>query len=113
MEVVAKSKYLRISPKKVNRVLNVIRKKPVVESMKILKLLPQAAAVYVLKTLSSAVANAKTNNNLDELNLVVSKAIVGESVRIKRFRARARGGAASIVRRTSNIEIAVKQREAS
>lgn len=111
MEVVAKAKYLRVSPKKVNRVLAVIRKKNAVDGINMLKLLPHSAARYVLKTLKSAVANAANNNDMDENDLIISKAVVSEGVRLKRFRARARGGAAGIVKRTSNIEISVKAKE--
>ncbi|HAR62703.1 MAG: 50S ribosomal protein L22 [Candidatus Margulisiibacteriota bacterium] len=111
MEVVAKAKYLRISPRKVNRVLAVIRNKEVSVSMNILKLLPHAAARVVLKTLKSAVANAKNNADLTVGNLVISQAIVGEGLRMKRFQPMARGSAGAILKRTSNITIAVKSRE--
>lgn len=111
VDVVAKSKYLRVSPKKVNRVLAVIRNKRAIEGQKILKLLPHSAARYVLKTLNSAIANAEHNNELEKNELVISKAVVSEGIRLKRFRARARGGAAKIIKRTSNIEITVRAKE--
>lgn len=111
MEVSATAKYIRVSPKKVNRVLAVIRNKPASVGLKILKLLPHRSAAHVRKALMSAVANATNNNDLSENDLIISKAIVGEGMRLKRFRARARGRAAGIVKRTSHITISVASKE--
>jgi len=110
-EAVSKVKYLRVSPKKVNRVLKEIRSKSVVDAEKILMFLPQRAAEHVNKTLQSAVANAVNNQKLNKDNLVISEAIVGQGFQIKRFRAAARGRGVKITRPTSHITIKVKEKE--
>lgn len=111
MDVVAKSNYVRISPKKVNRVLAVIRNKSVMESINILRLLPHNGARFVLKTLNSAIANAKNNYKMIPASLIISKAVVNEGVRLKRMQPMARGSAGAILKRTSNIIIALKAKE--
>lgn len=108
-EAVCKTKYIRISPKKVNRVLKEIRAKSVVDAERILEFLPQRAAEHIRKTLKSAVANAINNQKLNKADLIVSEAIVGQSLQIKRFRAAARGRGVKIIRPTSHITIKVKE----
>ncbi|MFA5928160.1 MAG: 50S ribosomal protein L22 [Candidatus Margulisiibacteriota bacterium] len=110
MEVNAEAKYVRISPQKVRRVLNLIRGKSAQEALAILKFLPQSAAGVVNKVLASAIANAEHNNKLSKSALEVSKAVVGVGPVSKRFAARARGRINEITKRTSHIKVWVKER---
>jgi len=106
MSVVAKLKYLRIAPRKVRLVANLIRGKSVKEAQTILDFTVKKAAQPLLKLLKSALSNAKHNFQLlDESNLYISKIIVEEGPKLKRWRARARGTAASIQKKTSHITI--------
>ena len=109
MEVKAIAKYIRISPNKVRRVINLIRGKSTTEAFHILKFLPHKAATLVEKVLHSAVANAEHNNKLDTGELVVSKVTVDKGPSLRRFRARARGRVNSIEKPTSHITVAVTE----
>ncbi len=111
IEVRAVAKHVRVSPRKVRLVLEQIRGKPVEQAMAILRYLPQKAAVPVAKTLKSAVANAQNNFNMDPEELVVVNAVADGGVMLKRWRARARGRPNLILKRTSHITIAVKEKE--
>ena len=110
-ETVAILKYVRLSPKKANKVLKEIRTKGVVEASGLLQMMPQKAATLVLKTLNSAVANAVNNDKMDKNKLVISEAIVGQGMLIKRFRAAARGRGVKITKPTAHITIKVKESE--
>jgi large subunit ribosomal protein L22 len=110
-EAVCKVKYVRVSPKKVNRILKEIRSKSVADAERILEFLPQRAAEHIRKTLKSAVANAVNNQQLKKESLIISEAIVGQGFQIKRFRAAARGRGVKITRPTSHITIKVKEKE--
>lgn len=111
MEVMARARYVRISPRKVRQVINLIRGKSVAEANNILKLTPKRASTIVQKVLKSAAANAEHNHELDVDDLVVRKAYVDEGPTMKRIRARARGSAVRIRRRTSHVTIVVGEKE--
>lgn len=105
MQVKAVYKYARISAFKAREVTREIQGKPVSDALDLLAFTPRKAATLVDKTLRSAVANAENNNSMDVDSLVVQEAVVGEGPTLKRWRARARGGAGPIHKRTSHISI--------
>lgn len=108
-EAMAYAKYLRTSPQKLNIVANMIQGKPADKAMVDLEFCNRRISVEVRKVLASAIANAENNHNLDIDNLVVSRAIVGKTLTMKRFRARARGRAARILKPMSNLTIVVAE----
>lgn len=108
MKVKAVSKYLRVSHRKVNRVLALVRGKSAKEALTILKFLPHSGAKYAYETLKSAVANAKNNYKLDADSLVVSECYSGPSTPMKRFRAVARGRAHHVMKRACHITMLVE-----
>ena len=110
MEVKAIAKTVRISPRKVRLVLDLIRGKSTVEAFGILKFTPNHAARDVSKVLKSAVANATNNHELDETKLYVKACYANEGVTMKRFMPRAKGSAAEILKRTSHITVVVEER---
>jgi ribosomal protein L22 len=104
-EVKAAAKWVRISPRKARLVVEHIRGRTVPEARTVLAFTPRAAAREVEKLLKSAVANAEANHNLIGDDLVVSAAYVDEGPVFKRWRARARGRAARIRKRTCHITL--------
>ncbi len=107
MEAKAVARYVRLSPKKVQRVVQVIRGRPVGEAEALLRFLPSRAARVVAKVLRSAVANAENNLDLDRASLVVARAFVDRGPSAKRVQPRARGRADIITRRSSHITVVV------
>ncbi len=107
MKVKAHSRYIRQSPYKVRRVLDLVRGLPVEEAEHMLRLTPRGAADPIAKVLKSAVANAEHNHALDPEELVITEAFADEGPTLKRFRPRARGRATRIDKRTSHITIVV------
>ena len=105
MNVEATTKYVRISPEKARHVARLLQGKTVDEALAICAISPRKAARLFGKTLKSAVANAENNNNLDRNDLVVKMAVADEGPTLKRFRARARGMASRILKRTSHLKI--------
>ncbi len=104
----ASARYVRITPMKARRVVDMVRGLPVDEALSILRFTPQAASETVYKVLESAVANAETTEDLDAGDLVVSVAMVDEGPTMKRWRPRAQGRATRINKRTSHITLAVQ-----
>lgn len=104
----ASARYVRITPLKARRVVDLVRGLPVDEALSLLAFAPQAAAETVYKVLESAVANATTTEGLDRGDLVVSVAMVDEGPTMKRWRPRAQGRATRINKRTSHITLAVQ-----
>ena len=102
------ARYVRITPMKARRVVDMVRGLPVDEALALLQFAPQAAAETVYKVLESAVANAGTTEGLDRGGLVVSLAQVDEGPTMKRWRPRAQGRATRILKRTSHITLAVQ-----
>ena len=111
--ITAKLRYLRISPRKVRLVADLIKGLSVIEAERQLKFLTKKATKPVLKLLGSAVANAKNKANLVKENLYVSNVIIESGPTLKRWRSRAMGRAAPIMKRTSHITLILNEREAS
>ncbi len=109
MQAVAKHKTARISPQKVRLVADQIRGKNVAEAITLLQFSPKKGADIVSKVLKSAAANAENNFGADIDELKVEAVQVGQGPTLKRFRARAKGRGTRILKRTSNIEIIVKE----
>jgi len=107
MRVTATAKYVRISPRKVRLVADVIVGRPVEEAAAILRFMPNAAARDVAKVLRSATANAENNFNLTADDLRVVSAVANEGPTLKRIRPRAQGRAFQILKRTSHISVSV------
>jgi large subunit ribosomal protein L22 len=101
----ATARYVRMTPMKVRRVVDLIRGMEAREALSVLQFAPQAASEPVAKVLASAVANAEHNQHLDADSLVVAVAYVDEGPTLKRFRPRAQGRAFRINKRTSHITI--------
>ncbi|NMG57354.1 50S ribosomal protein L22 [Geitlerinema sp. P-1104] len=106
-QATAIARYVRMSPKKVRRVLDQIRGRSYREALIILEFMPYRACEPVLKVLRSAVANAENNQGLDPQTLVVSEAFANEGPGLKRYRPRAQGRAYAIRRPTCHITVAV------
>ena len=106
-EVRAVSKYIRMSPSKVRRVLQQIQGKSYKEALILLEFMPYASCEPIIKVLRSAAANARNNMNLDETELVVKSAFADQGPVMKRFRPRAQGRAYRILKATSHITIVV------
>ncbi|MEM7146890.1 MAG: 50S ribosomal protein L22 [Verrucomicrobiota bacterium] len=107
MEVKAITKFVRISPLKARDVARNIQGLPVSQALDMLTYTPRKAAYLVGKTLKSAIANAENNHDLAVDSLVIKEAVIGDGPTIKRWKPRARGGAAPIKKRTSHIFITV------
>lgn len=103
----ATAKFVRVTPMKARRVLDLVRGKNVDEALDILRFAPQSASEPVYKVLASAIANAENNQGLDRRTLVVSEAFANEGPTLKRFQPRAQGRAFRIRKRTSHITVAV------
>ena len=110
VEATAKATYLRIAPRKVQIVLDLIRNKPTDEALAILKHTPKAACEPLEKLLKSAIANAE-NKNMDVTRLYVAKCWVCQGPTLKRIRARDKGRAYRINKKTSHINITLKEAE--
>ena len=116
MEAKAQARFVRVTPMKARRVVDLIRGKQAGEAVAVLKFAPQAAAEPVRKVVESAVANARVkadraSERFDESELFVSAAFVDEGPTLKRFRPRAQGRASRILKRTSHITVVVAPRE--
>ncbi|MFA6012826.1 MAG: 50S ribosomal protein L22 [Desulfobacteraceae bacterium] len=107
MEVKAVAKHVRISPQKVRKIVGAIKGMRVERGLSSLKFMPQKASSIVEKVLKSAVANADHNNDMDVDSLIVKNIIVDSGPSLKRFRPRARGRGARILKRTSHITVIV------
>ncbi len=110
-EAMAMAKHLRTSPQKLNLVCQTIRGKSAGKALIDLEFNNRRIAEDVRKVLLSAIANAENNHNLDVDRLYVSEAFVGKSITMKRFRARARGRAARILKPFSRLTVIVRERE--
>ena len=105
----AEVNYVRISPRKVKIVIDLIRNKPVGEALAILKHTPKAASEVVEKLLLSAIANAENNHGMDVEKLYVAEIYSNAGPMLKRIRARAQGRAFRILKRTSHTTIILKE----
>ena len=108
MEARAQARYIRVTPMKARRVVDLIRGLNATEAQAVLRFAPQAASQPVGKVLDSAIANAAHNyDHTDVDSLFVSEAYVDEGPTLKRFRPRAQGRATPIHKRTSHIAVAL------
>lgn len=111
MEARAYLKNARIAPRKVQIVLDLIRGKDTETAMAILQHTPKSACEYLEKLLKSAVANAENNFGMDRDNLYISECFVCPGPIMKRIMPRAQGRAFRILKRTSHVTLAVKEKE--
>ena len=107
MKTQAHARFIRQSPFKVRRVLDLVRGRPVPEARNILRFTQRRATDPITKVMESAVANAEHNHALDAGDLIVLEAFADEGPTLKRYRPRARGRATQILKRTSHITIVV------
>ena len=110
IEARAKLSSARISARKVKIVIDLIRGKSVSEALAILKYTPKAASPLVEKLLKSAMANAENNHNMDVSKLYVAEIFANQGATMKRIRAATQGRANRIRKRTSHIEVVLKER---
>ena len=109
-EVKATAKYIRIAPRKVRIVMNLVRGKSVADALAILKFTPKVGADAVEKVLRSAVANAENDFDMDVDRLFISSAFVDQGPTLKRIHPRSRGQAFKILKHTSHITVAVNEK---
>jgi large subunit ribosomal protein L22 len=105
MDVIATTKYSRMSPAKVGQVTRLIQGKSASQALEVLRFIPRKSARLVEKTLKSAIANATNNAKLAAEALLVKQAVANEGPRLKRWQPKARGSAGPIVKRTSHIRV--------
>ena len=110
MEATAKVTGVRITPRKVKLVIDLVRGKKVADALGILTNVNKSASPIVAKLIKSAAANAVNNNKMDESKLYVDTIYVNEGPRLKRYMPRAKGSASSIIKRTSHISVVVKEK---
>ena len=111
MEARAYLRYARISPRKVQIVLDLIRNQPADKAMAILKHTPKAASDLLVKLLKSAMANAENNHNMDKTKLYVAECFACPGPIMKRIRPRAQGRAFRVLKRSSHITLVLKEKE--
>ena len=111
MEARATLKYARISPRKMQIVLDLIRNKPADMALAILKHTPKAACEDLEKLLKSAMANAENNHNMDTTKLYVASCYAAPGPILKRIHPRAQGRAFRILKRTSHVTIVLKEQD--
>jgi len=111
MQAKAVLRTVRIAPRKVRLVVDLIRGKQVGEAIAILRHTPKTASPVVEKLLKSAIANAEHNYDMDVNNLYIEKVFVDEGPTLKRFRPRAQGRASAINKRTSHITLVVSEKK--
>lgn len=110
MEAKAVAKYIRITPRKIRIVMNLIRGKNVAEAFAILKFTPKVGAEVIEKVLKSAVANAENNFDMNVDNLYVAAGYADQGPTLKRIHPRSRGQAFKILKRSSHVTVVVKER---
>ena len=110
MEAIAHAKYLRISPRKVQLICDVIRGKDTNVASAILATMPHSAAEYMAKLLKSACANAENNFSMDPANLYVKSVFAAPGPIMKRMQPVGRGRGHRINKRTSHITIVVAEK---
>jgi large subunit ribosomal protein L22 len=113
MEARAQARFVRVTPLKARRVVDVIRGMDALEAAALLNFAPQGAAEPVRKVLESAIANADNIDGTPADRLVITQAYVDEGPTMKRFRPRAQGRAYRIRKRTSHITVVVDEKESA
>lgn len=111
MEAIAVTKYVRISPYKVRRVMDLVRGEPVDRALAILKYMPQKAAREVARTIKSAAANAENNFDMVPDDLFIKRIYADEGPRLRRYMPRARGRIDIMRRPTTHITVVVDDGE--
>ena len=109
-EIKAMLRYVRISPQKTRMLIGAVKGKPVETGLRTLKFMPQKAAGIVEKVVRSAVANADQKAGVDVDDLFIQNIIVDPGPTLKRFRARARGRGARVLKRSSHITVILAER---
>ncbi|TNJ62183.1 50S ribosomal protein L22 [Paenibacillus hemerocallicola] len=110
MQAKAHANHIRIAPRKVRLIIDLIRGKQVGDAIAILRNTPRSASPVVEKLLNSAIANAEHNFSLDPNKLVVEEAYVNQGPTLKRIRPRSQGRAFKILKRTSHITLVVSEK---
>lgn len=105
LEVKAVARYERISPRKVHKIIDAVKKLPVEDGLNRLHFMPQKAARLVEKVMQSAVANAEANHDLDIDKLVIRNMTADQGPTLKRSKARARGRGTRVLKRSSHITV--------
>ena len=108
---IAKDNMIRISPSKLSLLVNNIVNMKASSAINQLQFSPKRVSKTILKVLNAAIANAENNKQLDIDKLFIKEAFVGKSLRMKRWRPRAKGRAASIIKPFSKVTIIVEERE--
>ena len=111
MEVKASARYIHRSPRKIRLVMDTVRGKGVDEAVAILRFMPQGGAKEIMNVVKSAAANAENNFQMAREDLYIKRIFADEGPSIKRFRARSRGMAAPILKRSSHITVIVEERD--
>lgn len=109
MEAKATAKYVRVSPRKAGQICGLVRGKNVDEALAILKY--RGAASIIAKVVKSAKANAENNHEMDAEKLYIDSIVANQGPTMKRFMPRAMGRATMIRKRTSHIEVVLKERK--
>jgi large subunit ribosomal protein L22 len=110
MESSAVARYVRVSPRKVRLVIDQVRGKRVEEAINMLKFAPQKGALFVLKLINSAVANAQQKSDVDVDKLYVKRIYADEGPSLKRIIPRASGRATRILKRTSHLTVVLNDK---
>jgi len=108
-EVIAVSKNLRVSPKKVRLVAYNLRGRPAETSLESLRFVPRKSAMPLYKVLKSAIANATNNFKLDTSSLKIKEILIDEGPTLKRYRPVSRGAAHRILKRTTHIKVVLEE----
>lgn len=111
MQARAEAKHVRISPRKMKPIADLVRGKNVKEAQNILKFTPRKGAEIFLKVLNSAVANAENNHHLDVETLIVKEIYANQGPTLKRWNAGSMGRANPILRRSSHVGVVVAEKE--
>ncbi|MBN2057530.1 MAG: 50S ribosomal protein L22 [Candidatus Saganbacteria bacterium] len=111
-KVTAKVKWVRIGPRKLARLVDLVRGKQALAAVTMLRFMPQKGARVLEKAIRSALANAKNNFKLEEESLIVSEAYVNKAVTMRRWQPRARGRIFPINKRTSHLTVCLGQPKA-
>lgn len=109
-EARARARYVRIAPRKVRIVIDLVRGKPAQEALNLLRFVPKRASRVVAKVIRSAMANATHNYEMDEGRLYIAEAYVDEGPALKRIRPEMRGQAFPIRKRTSHVTVVLRER---
>jgi large subunit ribosomal protein L22 len=113
MEVTAKASKVRISPRKVRLVVDMVRGKRVTEAIELMRFVPNRAATDVEKLLKSVAANAENNYDLDPDDLWIKSIYADDAPQMRRFKPKSRGRVGRILRRSCHITVVAEERESA